>query len=47
MAALVPEADELRADHSGCGVDKMYYTLRPDFIGRDYFVETLMGLDYR
>lgn len=47
MAALVLEADELRADHPGCGVEKMYYTLGPDFIGRDRFIETFMGLGYR
>lgn len=47
MAALVLEADELRADHPGCGVEKMYYTLSPDFIGRDRFIETFMGLGYR
>ncbi|MCL6221010.1 IS3 family transposase [Zunongwangia pacifica] len=47
MAALVVEADELRADHPGCGVEKMYYTLRPDFIGRDRFIATFMELGYR
>ncbi len=41
------EADELRVAHPGCGVEKMYYTLRPDFIGRDRFIEVFMGLGYR
>ena len=44
---LVLEADELRKLHPGCGVEKMYYTLRPDFIGRDRFVELMMQLGYR
>lgn len=44
---LLVEAETLRAAHPGCGVEKMYYTLRPDFIGRDRFVELLMGLGYR
>ncbi|MGM0934981.1 MAG: DDE-type integrase/transposase/recombinase, partial [Bacteroidota bacterium] len=33
--------------HPGCGVEKMYHILRPDFIGRDRFVETFMQLGYR
>ena len=41
------EADELREDHPGCGVEKMYYTLKPDFIGRDRFIELMMELGYR
>jgi putative transposase len=44
---LIAEADELRAEHPGCGVEKMYYTLRPDFIGRDRFIEAFMELGYR
>lgn len=44
---LIIEADELREAHPGCGVEKMYHTLRPDFIGRDRFVETFMDLGYR
>lgn len=46
-AQLVLEADELRKDHPGCGVEKMYYTLKPDFIGRDRFIELMMELGYR
>ena len=44
---MILEADELREDHPGCGVEKMYYTLRPNFIGRDRFVELMMELGYR
>jgi transposase InsO family protein len=44
---LVIEADLLKKAHPGCGVEKMYSTLKPDFIGRDRFIETFMGLGYR
>lgn len=47
MSDLIVEADELRRAHPGCGVEKMYYTLRPDFIGRDRFIEAFMSLGYR
>lgn len=47
LLQLVTEADELRSQHPGCGVEKMYHTLRPDFIGRDRFIETMMQLGYR
>ncbi len=44
---MILEADELREDHPGCGVEKMYYTLQPGFLGRDRFVELMMQLGYR
>jgi len=44
---LLSEADELREEHPGCGVRKMYNTLKPDFIGRDRFIEMMMELGYR
>ena len=44
---LIIEADELRSEHPGCGVEKMYYTLKPNFIGRDRFIELFMDLGYR
>ena len=44
---LVLEADDLREGFPGCGVEKMYDILQPDFIGRDRFVETMMSLGYR
>ncbi len=44
---LILEVDELRAEHPGCGVEKMYYILQPEFIGRDRFVGLLMQLGYR
>jgi len=47
VSQLILEADDLRGDHPGCGVEKMYNILDPDFIGRDRFIETMMGLGYR
>ena len=44
---MILQADELREDHPGCGVEKMYYTLKPNFIGRDRFVELMLELGYR
>jgi len=37
----------LRTEHPGCGVEKMYYTLDPDFLGRDRFIELFISLGYR
>lgn len=47
VALLISEVDKLRSEHPGCGVEKMYYTLKPDFIGRDRFIELFMKLGYR
>lgn len=47
IAQLALEAEELREEHPGCGVEKMYFTLKPDFIGRDRFIDTMMGLGFR
>jgi len=47
MQQLLILVDELRTEHPGCGVEKMYWTLKPDFIGRDRFVDALMDLGYR
>lgn len=41
------DVDQLREEHPGCGVEKMYYILKPDFIGRDKFIEEFMALGYR
>jgi len=43
---LIIETEQLKAEHPGCGVEKMYYTLSPDFIGRDRFVEIFMQLGF-
>ena len=47
LELLLVEIDELRAIQPGCGVEKMYYTLKPDFLGRDRFVNLVMELGYR
>jgi hypothetical protein len=47
LMMLISEAEDLRAEHPGCGVEKMYYTLKPDFMGRDKFIETFMMLGFR
>lgn len=44
---LMIEAEELRKEHPGCGVEKMYNTLKPDFIGRDRFIDIFMDLGFR
>lgn len=44
---LIAEAEALRKEHPGCGVDKMYYVLRPSFIGRDRFIEIMMDVGFR
>lgn len=47
VTQLISVADELRKNHPGCGVEKMYYALKPNFIGRDKFISTFMSLGYR
>lgn len=44
---LISEVDLLREEHPGCGVEKMYDTLKPGFFGRDRFIELFMELGYR
>lgn len=46
LALLVVLADELKEEHPGCGVEKMYYTLQPQFMGRDKFCEIFLSLGY-
>lgn len=47
LGHLICLVDELRAEHPGCGVEKMYNTIQPDFIGRDQFIDIFMDLGYR
>ncbi len=47
VRVLMLEAHELRNEHPGCGVEKMYYALKPEFIGRDRFIELFMELGFR
>lgn len=43
---LVKQVDTIREEHPGCGVEKLYRTLKPDYMGRDKFCEVFMGLGY-
>jgi transposase InsO family protein len=47
LEELVIQVDELRAVHPGCGLEKMYDTLKPSWLGRDKFIEVFMELGYR
>ena len=46
LAELVVLADQLKEEHPGCGVEKMYYTLKPKCMGRDKFCEIFLYLGY-
>ena len=47
VRSLMVEAELLRREHPGCGVEKMFSTLKPYFIGRDRFIDLLMDLGFR
>lgn len=47
LQELIINVDALRRAHPGCGVQKMYDTLQPNFIGRDRFINVMMDLGYR
>ncbi len=47
MNNLIVKVDKLRSMHPGCGIEKLYKTLKPDFIGRDKFIDIFMSLGYR
>ncbi len=47
LQQLLIEVDILRDEHPGCGVEKMYDTLKPDWLGRDKFISIFMDLGYR
>ena len=47
LSVLILEADELKEEHPGCGVEKMYQTLQPAWLGRDKFITLFMQLGYR
>lgn len=44
---LIAQVDVLRGEHPGCGIEKMYQTLQPDFMGRDKFIDMMLDLGYR
>lgn len=41
------QVDEIRKIHPGCGLEKLYDTLKPSWLGRDKFISTFMDLGYR
>ena len=47
LTELQVQVDEIRAIHSGCGLEKLYDTLQPSWIGRDRFILAFMELGYR
>ena len=47
LSELVLDADLIKSEHPGCGVEKLYYTLQPDWLGRDKFIDYFMDLGYR
>lgn len=46
LAALSEEIDLYRERHPGCGLEKLYRTLKPRFIGRDRFISIFLELGY-
>lgn len=47
LTDLQIQVDEIRSVHPGCGLEKLYDSLRPPWIGRDKFISTFMDLGYR
>ena len=47
LEELAVQVDEVRAVHPGCGLEKMYDTVKPSWLGRDKFISTFMDLGYR
>ncbi len=47
LMEITQQVDILREAHPGCGVEKMYKTLKPKTMGRDKFCELFIGLGYR
>lgn len=46
VGALCRQVDLLRAEHPGCGLEKLYWMIRPDWPGRDRFVSLLQERGY-
>lgn len=47
MIELLGAVEDLRIEHPGCGLEKMYFSLNPSFIGRDNFIKLFTGLGFR
>ena len=46
IRGLISQVDSERKAHPGCGLEKLYWTLRPEGIGRDKFCAIFMELGY-
>lgn len=46
LCKLMRLVDERRAQHPGCGLEKLYWHLQPEGIGRDRFCSIMMELGY-
>lgn len=47
LEILVARATAIRREHPGCGVEKLYHMLNPQYVGRDKFCELFMELVFR
>jgi putative transposase len=47
VSELQIQVDEIRSIHPGCGLEKIYDSLKPHGIGRDKFIAAFMDLGYR
>jgi len=47
IVELIKKVDNYRLNHPGCGLEKLYYTLEPEGLGRDRFIETFKALGYQ
>jgi putative transposase len=47
LSELQVQVEEIRSLHPGCGLEKLYDTLNPTWIGRDKFISAFMNLGYR
>ena len=46
VSSLIPKVDLIRSAHPGCGLEKLYYILQPEGLGRDKFISNFQGLGY-
>ncbi|MFD1002643.1 IS3 family transposase [Ohtaekwangia kribbensis] len=47
LQELITQVDEIRSIHPGCGLEKLYDSLCPPWLGRDKFISVFMELGYR
>jgi hypothetical protein len=47
VASLIPKVDLIRRGHPGCGLEKLYWIIQPEGLGRDKFISTFQELGYR